>query len=271
MILRKHLPARSQIPSSPEPEGLQKEDKVMRIIDSHIHCGVQNVQQPYGRIAPLLEAAGITAACLFAPVEDIYYRYDRRFDDNRQRAHDYLLDVAETNAGIYPYYFVWNDFCIADLNQPFRGIKWHHHAGEPPYRYDDPRCTAMIDAICRRRLPVVLEETFERTLWFIERVAGRTPVIIPHLGLLNGGFGRLLAAGVWELDSVYADTALAGAHEVAMFLKRYGSRRLLFGSDFPFGHPADELATVKQCGLDEAALRDICGQNIARLIGIETH
>jgi len=246
----------------------------MHIIDSHIHCGVQNVQQPYGRIAPLLQAAGINGGCLFAPVEDIYYRYDSDFDDNRQwqacrqRAHDYLLGVAEANTGVYPYYFVWNDFRVEDLDRPFFGIKWHHHAGEPPYRYDDPQCATMIEAICRKRLPVVLEETFERTLWFIAQVAERTPVIIPHLGLLNGGFGRLLAAGAWENDSVHADTALAGASEMAAFLKRYGSKRLLFGSDFPFGHPADELATVKGLGLSAAALQDVCRRNVARLIGI---
>jgi hypothetical protein len=41
----------------------------MHIIDSHIHCGVQNVSQPYEVIRPLLEAAGIAGACLFAPAD----------------------------------------------------------------------------------------------------------------------------------------------------------------------------------------------------------
>jgi predicted TIM-barrel fold metal-dependent hydrolase len=246
----------------------------MPVIDSHIHCGVQNVHQPYRHIQPLLQEAGIEAACLFAPVEDIYDRNDPDFDDNaawrtcRRNAHAYLLQLARQNPGIFPYYFVWNDFAIEDLDLPFRGIKWHHHAGEPAYRYEDPRCTEMIDAICSRQLPIVLEETFERTLQFIRQVAGRTVVIIPHLGLLNGGFERLRQAGVWEDDTVYADTALAGRDDIGTFVEDYGAERLLFGSDYPFGRPADQLAGVRNLGLGENALEKICGGNISRLLKV---
>ena len=53
-----------------------------RIIDSHIHCGVQHSDLPFTEIAPLLREAGITDCCLFAPVEDIYDRDDFHFQDN---------------------------------------------------------------------------------------------------------------------------------------------------------------------------------------------
>ena len=244
----------------------------MRIIDSHIHCGIQNVHQPFEDIRPLLDQAGIAAACLFAPVEDIYHRYAQSFDDNRwwrrcrERAHTYLLELADERTGIYPYYFVWNDFRVEELKKPFAGIKWHHHAGEPPYRYEDRRCTEMIEAICREKMPIVLEETFDRTQWFIEQIAGRTPVIIPHLGLLNGGFDRLLASGAWENDRVYADTSLAGAEEIKIFLDRYGSRRLLFGSDYPFGMPGPQLQQLKTMDIARKDLERICGANIERIL-----
>lgn len=245
----------------------------MRVIDSHIHCGVQNVYQPFEEILPLLENAGIGEACLFAPVEDIYDRYEPQFDDDadwrncRGRAHEYLLDVSRRHGGVYPYYFVWNDFAVEDLEQGFAGIKWHHHAGEPPYHYSDPACTEMIDAICHRKLPIVLEETFERTLKFVQQVAGRTAVIIPHLGMLNGGFERLVESGIWESGRVYADTALAGRWEITAFLERYGSARLIFGSDYPFGTPATQLWMLQTLGLEESDLAAICAVNIAELIG----
>ena len=54
----------------------------MKIIDSHIHCGTQNVDLPFEVISPLLREAGIGGACLFAPVEDVYDRYDPRFRDD---------------------------------------------------------------------------------------------------------------------------------------------------------------------------------------------
>lgn len=244
----------------------------MLVIDSHIHCGVQNVTQPFEEIAARLAAAGIAGACLFAPVEDIYDRTDPRFADDpawrrcRTRAHDYLLDVAARRQGLYPYYFVWNDFEVAELEKPFCGIKWHHHPGEPTYRYDDPRCTQMIDAICARRLPVVLEETFAATLRFVERVAGRTAVIIPHLGLLNGGFERLRAAGLWEAPNLYADTALADRRTIGAFLERYGAERLLFGSDYPFGNPGAQLQALEAMGLPPAEMQDICSGTLKTLL-----
>lgn len=244
----------------------------MEIIDSHIHCGVQNVRQPFESIAPLLDGAGIQGACLFAPVEDIYYRYSAHFDDDeswrrcRQQAHEYLLSVADAHPGVFVYYFVWNDFVTEDLDRGFSGIKWHHHAGEPSYHYGESRCDAMIDAICERRLPVVLEETFETTQDFLGRIDGRTVVIIPHLGMLNGGFERLLAAGVWESPNVYADTALAGRREMGVFVERYGPERLLFGSDYPFGEPADELQRLQSVGFSDDELEKICSGNIGKLI-----
>jgi len=246
------------------------------IIDSHIHCGIQNISLPYTRIKPLLNEAGIDSACLFAPVEDIYYRYTASFRDDdawrecRSRAHEYLLAIARESNGIYPYYFVWNDFIVEDLDKPFLGIKWHHHDGEPPYNYHDPGCTEMIDAICARKLPIVLEETFDRTVKFIEQVAGRTPVIIPHLGLLNGGFEALSDAKIWEDDTIYGDTALAGHYEISSFLERYGADRLIFGSDFPFGMPGHQLNQLIGMGIGQNDLEKMCSQNILKLLKAKT-
>ncbi|NNK85855.1 MAG: amidohydrolase family protein [Desulfobacterales bacterium] len=247
---------------------------MLKVIDSHIHCGIQNVSQPFEDIEPLLNLAGIDGACLYAPVEDIYYRYTSHFDDNetwikcRCDAHDYLLKVGQNKNQVYPYYFVWNDFTVEDLEKDFFGIKWHHHEGEPVYHYADLKCTEMIDAICSKNLPIVLEETFRQTLRFIEQVAGRTPVIIPHLGLLNGGFDRLLNAGIWNDDNIYADTALAGRFEISSFLDTFGSDRLIFGSDYPFGMPGSQLDQIKKMGIHKKDLEKICGENILKLLRV---
>ena len=124
----------------------------------------------------------------------------------------------------------------------------------------------MIDTICRKGLPIVLEETFETTKMFLERIRGRTPVIIPHLGLLNGGFQHLLTSGIWEDESVYADTALADPMDMRTFVDRYGPNRLLFGSDFPFGEPGEQLDRLRSLGLSDFEMEKICCENILRII-----
>ena len=244
-----------------------------RIIDSHIHCGVQHSDLPFAEIAPLLGEAGITGACLFAPVEDIYDRDDYHFQDNahwqqaRRAANRYLLDLAEAGEAIFPYLFVWNDFAIEELRRPYRGIKWHRHSYEPIYHYDDPRCGRLLAEITRRRLPVVLEESFDNTLRFVERLAPEAVIIIPHLGGLNGGYQALDRAGVWQRDNVYADTALASPQEMRHFLEHYGPHKLLFGSDYPFGLPAGELRKIERLDLDPADFEQVVAGTVLGLLG----
>ena len=246
------------------------------IIDSHMHCGVQNVSLPWEEVQGRLQEGGIQGACLFAPVEDIYDRYDYHFVDTsawvacRRRANRYLLDRQQREPNLIAYYFVWNDFRKEELGKGYRGIKWHRHDYEPVYRYDDPRCEEFLQEAYRLGLPILLEESFENTIYFIRRVRGRTPVIIPHLGMLNGGFQALLRAGVWEDETVYADTALASTGEMAKFLERYGSSRLLFGSDFPFGSPYHELQKVRNLGMNAADFENIVSGNVLRLTGAQT-
>ncbi len=243
----------------------------MKIIDSHMHCGVQNSELPYNLLKGYLDEGGIDGACLFAPVEDIYDRYNYRFEDTplwaacRRRANKYLLDIQQSRDDIFAYHFVWNDFRKDELKDGFRGIKWHRHEDEPVYHYDDPLCEAYLNEAYRLALPVVLEESFDNTLCFIKRVAGRTPVIIPHMGMLNGGFHDLFDARIWDDETVFADTALAATYEIKMFLERYGSDRLLFGSDFPFGRPGQELRKIASMKLPERDYEKIAGANILRL------
>ena len=61
-------------------------------------------------------------------------------------------------------------------------------------------------------------------------------MIIPSLGGLSGGYVALDRAGVWRRPRVYADTAVAALPEIKDFIRRFGTDRLLFGSDSP-RHP----------------------------------
>ncbi len=243
-----------------------------RIIDSHIHCGVQNVNLPIEVILPLLQEAEIAGACLFAPVEDVYDRYNPNFQDNqewrqtRQAANRYLLDLAAKSEFIFPYLFVWNDFALEELQRNYRGIKWHRHTNEPVYNYDDPRCSEMIAEISRRRLPIVLEESLANTCHFVEQLAPDAVIIIPHLGALNGSYPALERVGIWQRANTYADTALAPIEHMRHFIQHYGPERLLFGSDYPFGAPKHEFRKVESLGLSSSHSDMVLSGNLLRLI-----
>lgn len=245
----------------------------MLIIDSHAHCGIQDRYPPqsFGDYYNEIKRSAIRGVAVFAPVMEIYDRYDPLFKDSpawqqrRKAANDYVLSLSGREIDVFPYFFIWNDFAADQLTDRHYGIKWHRHDDEPTYNYDDPACAAVVAAIVKRNLPIVLEEEFSNTVRFINELAPDATVIIPHLGMLNGGYGSIAAAGLWDKPNVWADTALAAPGEIKDYIHNYGHERLLFGSDFPFGHPVSELMKVLRLDMDDAVKEDICGRNLMRL------
>ena len=254
----------------------------MRIVDAHVHCGtmdteINNLSQVYEDIAPHFDEAGVNAAVCFSPVMEIYDRHTPDFQDNdfwrarRKQSREYLLglkgrDLPHT---IYPFYFVWNDF-DADGIDGYCGIKWHRHVNEPIYHYDDPACARMIDAIRERDYVVLIEEGYEETMRFVDELAEGIPIIIPHLGYLNGSFDRLFAEDFWNRPNTYADlsggSAIKAPENPRKFLDRYGPERLLFGSDYPCAMPIQHVQMLDGLNLPDADRELICNGNIMRLL-----
>jgi hypothetical protein len=246
----------------------------MSIIDAHAHSGIQDrsFDQSFENYLAHVRGSSIEAVVMFPPVMEIYDRYDPGFEDNpewqarRKRANEYLLNLGTETLEVIPYFFIWNDFAVEQLTAEHRGIKWHRHAFEPVYHYDDPRCREALEEIRKRKMPVVLEEELHNTVRFIQEMAVGIRVIIPHLGALNGGYHSILKVGLWELTNVYADTALASSHDMMDYINNFGHERLLFGSDFPFGDPVGELHTVERLSISTKMKEAILGLNLKRLL-----
>ncbi|MGD9183447.1 MAG: amidohydrolase family protein, partial [Desulfobacterales bacterium] len=243
------------------------------VIDTHVHCGEidRSMPQSFEDYRQQVAGTDIAGAAMFSPVLEVYDRYDFHFTDtpdwqrSRQESNAALLSLKSADLTVFAYFFIWNDFAVEQLTAAHCGIKWHRHAGEPVYCYDDPKCRAALDEIRHRNLPVVLEEEFDNTLRFVRELADGVTVIIPHLGLLNGGFRAIAEAGLWERENVWADTALASHGEIIEYLQHYGHHRLLFGSDFPFGSPSVELRKVRSLGLAPEVEAAVLRGNFMRL------
>jgi len=246
-----------------------------RIIDAHAHCGIQDLYPPQSLEDYLDHVRGseIRGAVFIPPVFEIYDRYDPYFEDNaqwvrrRQSANSYLLSLGGTRFEVFPFFFIWNDFAVEEISEQHKGIKWHRHPDEPVYHYDDPRCSSAIREIRRRNLPVCLEEEFGHTLRFIRDLAPGMSIIIPHCGLLNGGYEGFVRAGIWELPNIHTDTSLVPSSLVGDYVQRYGHSRIMFGSDFPFGDPVSEMRKIQRMGFPEDVKQAILGQNVIRLLG----
>ena len=58
-----------------------------------------------------------------------------------------------------------------------------------------------------------------------------------------------------------------GKRRAAELIRKYGSERVLFGSDFPMWSPTEELETVLSLGLNDEEYENILFKNAKRLLG----
>lgn len=245
-----------------------------KIIDAHAHCGIQDTfpSQALEDYMDYAHGSGISGAVMFPPVLEIYNRYDPEFEDSpewkerRRSANTYLAELDHPHFEVFPFFFIWNDFAIEQLSPRHKGIKWHRHGDEPHYHYDDPKCGAAIEEVRRRNMPVTLEEEFHYTLRFIHDLAVGVRVIIPHCGLLNGGYEPFCHHHVWELANVHTDTSLVPSSVVEDYVRRYGSERIMFGSDFPFGNPGSEARKIQLLRISDDEKEAILLTNVTRLL-----
>lgn len=244
------------------------------VIDSHAHLGTQDnsFDQSFESYFSYIQNTDITIVVAFSPVIEIYDRYDYNFKDTdkwrlkRKKANEYLLNIGIQDLKVIPYFFIWNDFAVDQLTFQHKGIKWHRHSLEPVYHYDSDICRKAIKEIKKRNMPVVLEEELANTIKFINEYAKGVRVIIPHLGGLNGGYNAIAASGLWERPNVYADTALASSYEISHYIQNYGHDRIMFGSDFPFGDPEQELLKITNLDLEPDIEKAVLAENLQHLL-----
>src|SRR5215813_11373085 len=94
--------------------------------------------------------------------------------------------------------------------------------------------------------------------------------IIPHLGSFADDWRAQLALidHLSRHSNIYTDTS--GVRRFDLLLeaaRRAGARKILFGTDGPWLHPAVELAKVHALRLPIAAERQVLAENLLRLIG----
>jgi len=249
----------------------------MRIIDAHVHIGRRHL--PIEEVQKVLDRAGVQQAVVFADPEspDIP-------DDNR-----YVLEVARRTNHIPFFYVGGNAYSTnrpyprlpgPEALEPYKGIKWHcwftptHDFGGGPLSLGpdqirealtEPGMKALMDKAMEMKIPVNFEEHFDVTVCFVDLYPD-IPVIIPHLGGLNGGTERILEA-TGDRPNVRFDISLAEINEG--LISRYGSKKFISGSDHPYGSPSWGIEKIRSLGISEKEKEDLLSGNILSLTRVE--
>ncbi len=246
------------------------------IIDAHVHIGRYHL--PIEHIDKLLKREGISRAVVFADPES-----DVMVDDST-----YVLEAAE-RFGYYPFYYYggnaysgqrpYDRLPVPDKLNQYRGIKWHcwfspAHDGGLHYSYpinmddvrrqmDAPDFQAVMTAIRSLKFAMTFEEHFEVTKEFVRRYPD-VRLIIPHMGMLNGGQERVQAE-FRDYPHIHFDTSLGQVNEA--IVQKLGASRLLYGCDYPYGMPGDNLRRVQRLPIGQEEKEQMLGENVRRLLG----
>ncbi|MGD0230915.1 MAG: amidohydrolase family protein [Syntrophorhabdales bacterium] len=177
-----------------------------------------------------------------------------------------LLDETRRVEQLFPYFYIREDFPL--IPEAYYGGKWHWMRGiqDAASNYEvlkDRALPAFIEALTDIGKPIVFEEELSFTELFVE-MAPDLPLIIPHLGLLGGNPLDFLKAFKGR-PNIYFDTALGSESTILRFVEAIGPKRLLFGSDVPFGSMAAELAKVVSQPIPDHDKGLILAQNIISL------
>ncbi len=255
--------------------GADQEGTMTEIIDAHVHIGRYHL--PIEQIDALLKAEGISRAVVFADPES-----DVMVEDST-----YVLEAAR-QLGYYPFYYYggnaysgerpYDRLPVPDNLNQYSGIKWHcwfspAHDGGLRYSYpidmdnvrrqmDAPDFQAVMAAIQELKFVMTFEEHFEVTCEFVRRYPD-VSLIIPHMGMLNGGQERVQAQ-FRDHPNIHFDTSLGQVNET--IVQTLGASRLLYGCDYPYGWPGDNLRRVQRLKIPEDEKELILGGNVRRLV-----
>jgi predicted TIM-barrel fold metal-dependent hydrolase len=238
------------------------------IVDSHCHAGSgDGLTGPWDTAAPLSKhlgraaRAGIGRTVIFAAFHSDYAVANR----------EVARMVASRPNRLYGFAFVHADrdrgrvhtlVDVAVRQYGFVGIKLHRH---------DARITREVCDVARVfGLPVLYDVMGEISV--AELLSQEYPdvdFILPHLGSFADDWSAQLALidHLSRHPNIHTDTAGVRRFDLLeQAVQRAGARKVLFGSDGPWLHPAVELAKVRALQLSREDERLVLGGNFLRLI-----
>lgn len=237
------------------------------IIDCHCHAGKgDGLTGPWDTAAPLevylrrAAKAGITHTNLFSAFHSDYAVANREVArivasrPERFSGFAFLHPVHDARR-------VMKLVKEAVQRHGFCGIKVHRH---------DARITREICEAARAFcLPILYDVMGEVSV--VELLATEYPdvaFIIPHLGSFADDWRAQLALidHLVRQPNVFTDTSGIRRFDLlAQALERGGAKKILFGSDGPWLHPAVELAKVRALGMHEVDEQLVLSANFLRL------
>jgi uncharacterized protein len=237
------------------------------IIDCHCHAGKgDGLTGPWDTVASLgkyllrARLAGIDRTVLFAAFHSDYAKANREVANivvsNPSRFYGFAFVNPERDRGR-----IYAMTKIAVTRYGFCGMKVHRH---------DARITREVcDAARAFSLPVIYDVMGEVSVCeLLAEEYADVNFVIPHLGSFADDWAAQLALidHLARHPNIYTDTSGVRRFDLLeQAVKRAGAKKILFGTDGPWLHPAVELAKIYALNLSVEDEKLVLGGNFLRL------
>lgn len=243
------------------------------IIDCHCHAGKgDGLTGPWDTAAPMEKylhraaEAGINRTVLFAAFHSDYAVANR----------EVARMVASRPDRFFGFTFVNPVSDRGRIKKLVRqGVEEFGFVGIKVHRHDGRITREVCEAARTYSLPVLYDVMSEVSV--CELLAQEYPdvnFIIPHLGSFGDDWQAQLALidHLVRHPNIYTDTAGVRRFDLLeQAVQRAGAKKILFGSDGPWLHPAVELAKVRALNLPKKDEDLVVAGNILRLIARAGH
>lgn len=262
----------------------------MKIFDSHVHVFPEKIAKKatettgayYGiRMYSVGTAENIKREIKAGKIKKCLIHSTATKPEQVQSVNDYISGLARKNVEFIGFGSIHADFPdIADEIKrmealSLRGIKLH--TDFQGFAIDDEKAFEIYRA-AEGRMPVLFHVGDTKSdLSHPKRLANvldkfpSLTVIAAHLG----GYSVWAEAEniIGRSGNVYLDCSSAlefmSAEEARSIIKRHGTDRVLFGSDFPMHDPAKTADLLLRTGLPDSDLSKIFYENAEKLLGIK--
>ena len=257
------------------------------VIDAHAHLQLDEQMQMSGQLHQVDDYLRVAAnidlraigVLVMAPPDDL---------DRTRKQNDLVLKLSATGSG--PWYAMCSvhpydgDAALGELERVAaagaRGVKLHPNTQD--FDVADKRVAAVVAKAGELNLPILFDaySPFDANqpgkIVRLAMVARQSKIILAHMHgprllelLVYENLPRYpwWPANVWH-DLSWAAATWAGSpygEQFSWVCRRVGIERVLFGSDYPLGHPVEALTALDSLGFSNEEIASIAHDNAASL------
>ncbi len=187
-----------------------------------------------------------------------------------------LALVKECWKGIFPFFrFDPKNITVEELEEYlplFKGVKLHPRLED----FDplDERFAKIFEVIEKHRIPILIHTRKEnndhsdpdRLLSLVEKYKGINFIFGHFANAVESVIGRTK-----DLPNLFLETSIVSSPKIIeMAVKKCGSEKILFGSDFPYSDQELELQKVLRAEISFADKENILYRNALRLLEVDS-